>query len=76
MPTKEQLSDDLNQILDLDLGWEKMNKDDLELLLELAEEGGLLEQLVKHQAQEYGKEKVEQMVDDWYPGKYAAGTIL
>lgn len=71
MPTKEQLSDDLNEMLGTNINWEKMTKEDLESVLELADSGILLEKLAKHQVQKYGKEHVENMVDEWYPGKYA-----
>lgn len=74
MPTKGQLSEQLNEIFDLDLDWDEMKKEDLELLIELADGGELLEPLAKHQVQKHGKQKVEQLVDDWYPGKYA-GTL-
>lgn len=75
MPTKEQLSEDLNEMLDVDISWEKMDKEDLQLMIELVDDGALLESMAKYQAQKYGKEKVENIVDDWYPGKYAGGVI-
>lgn len=71
MPTKEQLSNEINEILGTQMGWSKMSKDDLEHLRELVEEGALIEPMGKHIIAEKGKDKLEQQVDDWYPGKYA-----
>lgn len=75
MPTKEQLSDDLNDILGTSIDWEKMTKEDIQSLLELADSGALLETLIKHQVQKHGKEYVENAIDDWHPGKYASGVM-
>lgn len=75
MPTKEQLSEELNEMFDVEVDWSKMNKDDLQLLLELAKEGALIEPLIKHQVKEHGKNTWEDKVDEWYPGKYAGGVL-
>jgi len=75
MPEKADLEEKLNEILDVEMDWSKMKKDDLELLLELVEEGSLLEPLVKYQAKDKGEEFVDNMIDEWYPGKYAGGVL-
>lgn len=59
----------------MQIEWSKLKKDDLELILELAESGALLEPLAKHQAKEHGKNKLDDMVEDWFPGKYAGGLL-
>lgn len=71
MVTKEQLSDQINEILDTDLDFEQMPKEDLELFHELLDEGALLQPQMKHLVKEHGKGKLEEQVDEWYPGKYA-----
>lgn len=71
MPTKAQLSEEINEILGTEMKWSEMPKEDLELLHELIEEGALIEPMGKHIIAEKGKEKLEAQVDEWYPGKYA-----
>lgn len=72
MPTKAQLSEEINEILGTDMAWSKMPKDDLELFRELLEEGALIEPMGKHVIAKRGKKKLEDEVDDWHPGKFAA----
>lgn len=71
MATKEELSDQINSILDADMAFEEMPKEDLELFHELLDEGALLEPQMKHLVKVHGKDKLEEQVDEWYPGKYA-----
>lgn len=75
MPTKEQLAEEVNEILGTELGFEKMRKDDLALLAQLADQGALIEPQMKHMAKKKGNEKLEEQIDGWYPGKYA-GKVL
>lgn len=72
MVTKEELSDQINSILDADFDFSEMSKDDLELFHELLDEGALLEPQMKYLVKEHGKDKLEEQVDDWYPGKFAS----
>lgn len=71
MATKSEYSEEVNEILGTELDFSKMPKDDLELFYELIDEGELLEPQAKHIAKKYGKDKLEQQVDEWHPGKYA-----
>lgn len=75
MPTKAQLEDQLNEMLDLDAEWSKMKKDDLEHLLELVESGALIEPMAKYHIKEHGKKAWDEKVDEWYPGKYAMKVL-
>lgn len=69
MATKEELSSEVNEILGTELGFEEMKKDDLELFLELLDDGVLLEEQAKHIVKNHSKSKLEEEIDDWYAGK-------
>lgn len=75
MPTKEELSDEINEMLDTDVDWSRLLEDDLKQFKEMAEAGVLIEPMIKLQVKEKGKEKVEQEIDDWYPGKLARRVL-
>lgn len=75
MTTKQDLSDELNQMLGTDMDFSRMKKDDLELLVELADEGALLEPLAKYQVKEHGKQKFEEEVDNWHAGKFVTKLL-
>ena len=75
MVTKADLEERANEILDCEMEWSKMNKDDLELFVELLEEGAFIEPM----ALEVGKNKTKQIVDEkadeWEPGQLAAKLL-
>ena len=71
MADKERLSQEVNEVLGTDLEFDRMLKDDLELLHELATDGQLAEPQLKQYAKKYGKEKLDEEIDEWYPGKFA-----
>lgn len=75
METKDDLEEKLNEVLDTEMEWSKMKKDDLELLWELIDNGVLMEPVAKHQVKQHGKEKYEEMVDDWRPGKFITKVL-
>ena len=75
MPTKDGLEEEINSMLGTEMEFSKMPKDDLQLLAELLDEGALLEPQAKHIAKEHSKEKVEEQIDEWYPGKYAKKVL-
>lgn len=75
MPTKEQMSQEVNEILGTDMEFERMLADDLELLHELVTNGMLAEPQVKQYVRKNSKKKLDEQIDDWYPGKYA-GRLL
>jgi hypothetical protein len=41
----------------------------------MLETGELAEMAAKHVAKEKGSEKYKKMVDEWYPGKFAAHIL-
>lgn len=71
MASKEEIAEQLNDQLDTDMEWDRMLKDDLELLLHLVESGALAEPIIKSMVKDKGRKQVDQMIDEWYPGKYA-----
>lgn len=75
MATKEEISEEINEILGTEIEWKGMKKEELELFYELIDNGALLEPQAKHIAKNQGKQKVDEKVDEWYPGKYA-GRML
>lgn len=72
METKKDISDRLNEILGTQMEWEQMKKEDLELLLELVEEGALMEPMAKHIASEKGQDVLDEKVKSWEPGTILA----
>jgi len=72
METKEDISQRLNEILGTEMEWQKMNKDDLELLLELVERGDLIEPIGKHIVSEKGQDALDEKVKSWEPGSIIA----
>lgn len=72
MDTKEDMAEELNEILGTSIEWDKLNKDDLELLLELTQDGELIEPMAKHIVSEKGQEALDEKVKDWKPGSILA----
>jgi len=75
MPTKETLSDELNEMLGTEFDFSGMKKDELKLLVELVDEGALLEPQAKHVVKEHGKSKLDEQVDSWTPGQYVSKLL-
>lgn len=75
MPTKEELSQEINEVLGTNMEWDRMLEDDINLFHELVMDGALVEPQAKQFAKKHGKSKLEKEVDDWYPGKIA-GRLL
>lgn len=75
MGTKKELSDQANEILDTDLDFSGMKKDELELFVELLDEGSLIEPQGKHVVKKHGKNKLEDQVDEWHPGKLISSIL-
>lgn len=73
MATKDELSDELNEILGTDIDWSRLYADDLEELTAMAKRGDLLEPMAKSMIKRHGKSFVEEQIDEWYPGKYVLG---
>jgi hypothetical protein len=71
MPPKEQLSEEINNVLGTEMDFSRMTKEDLELLHDLILEGVLIEPLIKQVAKDHGKDKLDEVIDDYYVGKYA-----
>jgi len=68
MATKGELSDELNQMLDTSIDWSELKKDDLELLIELVDEGHLLEPMAKQLVSSKGQEYLDEKVEEWEAG--------
>ena len=75
MPTKDQLSDDINEILGTNLDFSRMPKSDLKLFHELVHDGDLVEPLAKQVAKEKGQATLEDKVDGYYVGKYISKLV-
>lgn len=75
MPNKEQLSEEVNEVLGTDMEFDRMLEDDLKLFHELVVSGNLTEPLAKQYVKKHSKEKLDEEIDEWYPGKFA-GRIL
>jgi len=69
MPTKAELEDEINSKLGTELEWSRMTKADLEVFIELLDTGMALEELASSLAKEKSKEKINETIDDWHPGK-------
>lgn len=76
MPTKEQMSEEINEKLQVDLDWSKMAKEDLKTLDMLIESGALIESNAKHIASEQGQEVLDKKIKDWEPGDVIARLLL
>lgn len=75
MVTKEEKSEQLNEILGTDIEWERLLQEDLDEFLELAESGELLNREGKYVVKEYGKDGLENIVDNWKPGHILARLL-
>jgi len=75
MPPKAELSEELNEIFGTDVDFSRMKKDELKQLYELAEQGHLIEPQMKHVAKTHGKQKFDEVIDEWHPGKYLLKVI-
>lgn len=75
MPTKEQLSEEINEMLDTDIDWSQLDKEDLKVFREAVDQGLLIEPMTKHMVKKHGSDKFEKQVDDWYPGKFARSLM-
>lgn len=75
MATKEEISSEVNQILGTEIDWSELRKEDLEEFRVMMDDPELLEVLFKHHAKDMSKRQLENLVDGWYPGKYA-GRML
>ena len=75
MADKQQLSEEVNEALGTDMEFDRMLKDELKLLHELATNGELAEPQIKNYVKKYSKEKLDEEIDEWYPGKIAAQLL-
>ena len=75
MPTKEQLAEDVNDMLGTDMEWDRLLEDDLRQFHDMLEDGSLADPVIKQFVKKHGKEQLDKQVDDWYPGKFALNLI-
>lgn len=80
MECKEELSNEINDALGTDIDWAWMNEEDLIELKEKVDSGELLQELIKHTVKQEGRERVDQIIeeiaDNYYPGKYITERLL
>lgn len=75
MPTKKDLSKEINDSLNVDIGWHELSEDDLQKFKELLDGGHMMERTAKHYIKENGKDAFENEVDEWYPGKFVSKLV-
>lgn len=75
MPNKEQLSQEVNEVLGTDYEFDRMKKDDLLELHQSVTDASLVHPLVKQYAKKHSKAKLEEEIDEWYPGKIATRLL-
>lgn len=75
MPTKEELSHEINEALGTEIEWDRLLEEDIRLLHELVEDGDLVEPLLKQYVKEHGKQALDNQIDSWYPGKFARALL-
>jgi len=87
MPTKKELSEEINEMLDTEMDWNRLSKEDLENLHSSIKSGELLKRMSKALVKQQGKERVDEIVDEkaedveefadeYYPGKYIIERVL
>lgn len=69
MPTKDDLSDEINEMLGTEMEFHRMKAEELEHLRDLVDEGLLLEPQIKHVVSKHGKSKLDEVVKEWEPGQ-------
>lgn len=69
MPTKQELEDELNERLNLDLEWSKMNKGDLMTIRDGLEDEDFVKKFVAQYANTVTGKKVQDQIEGWEPGK-------
>ena len=75
MPTKDQLSEEVNNMLGTEMEWDRLLEEDLRQFHEMLESGSLADPVIKQFVKKHGKEQLEKQVDEWYPGKFALELI-
>lgn len=75
MVTKKELEKEANNILDCEIEWSEMKKDDLELFVELLQEGGFIEPMMIEVGKNKSKEIIDETADDWTPGQMASKIL-
>lgn len=68
MPTKEEMEEELNEMLDSDIEWSNLNKEDLMNLLEMVNDGELMNKLMKYMVSKYGRDELDRRIKGWQPG--------
>lgn len=71
MATKEELAEEVDEVLELDIDWSQLKKEDLETLSDAVDETELAQNLIAHQASDVAGGTVEEKVKGWEPGQYA-----
>lgn len=75
MATKEEMSEEINNKLKTQIDWSELRKEDLEQLEGLIDNHELLQKLLKYAAADMGQKQLENLIEDWYPGKHVLGRL-
>lgn len=71
MATKTELEEDLNEILETNIEWSQLKKEDMKEFKELTQETEFMQTIVANHASEVTGSTVEDQVKNWEPGQYA-----
>lgn len=72
MPTKREISEEINNSLKTDINWHELPEEDLKKFKKLLDGGHMMESTAKHYIKTNGTYAFEKEVDEWYPGKFAS----
>lgn len=75
MVTKEERSQELNKKLNTSIDWSRLLEEDLKNLDDMIESGEFFEKLAKYLVTKKGKERIDEEIKNWAPGKYAAKLL-
>lgn len=68
MPTKEEMEEELNEKLDTDIEWSELRKGDIMELLQMIDNGELMNKLMKYMVSRYGRDELDRRIKGWQPG--------
>lgn len=68
MPTKEEMEEELNEKLDTDIEWSELKKGDIMELLQMIDNGELMNKLMKYMVSRYGRDELDRRIKGWQPG--------
>lgn len=69
MPTKQEMEDELNEKLGFGIEWSKLNKDDLEKVVDGIEDEDFVKQFAAAYANKKAGDVAQDQVEGWQPGQ-------